>query len=103
MVKSSLNFLRYQESVVKSLVFLMRTRKSILPTPNKKTFKPQTMMIEVAVKLEECRLEKYFKKYCVICEKTGVKKKQTTFYCSLHDKSVCIIPCYDIHRQNLEI
>ena len=99
---SQKDFLFYQESIIKQLISPMRERKSILATKEKKfvtknnRLESTGMIIECGP--EDCTLRKNTLKECVIC-----CKRKSSYCCSLHNKPTCIIPCYDLHRKNVEL
>jgi len=99
--RTKINFINFQENIIRELLAPTRIAKTVLFTPQKKLQKVEPIIMEPIPGL--CKLVKQFKRYCYICEKTGTVRRQTTYYCSTHEKSVCVIPCYDIHIRNMHI
>jgi len=91
-------YLEFVKSVIKSLIEGLRKRKMILPTPDRKSALP--MMLEAS--LEDCKLVYSGQAPCVICA-LNKQKKRTNYMCKTHQKSVCILECYDFHRNNTHL
>ena len=92
------SFIKYQESIIRELIAPMRKKKSIQPTPVKKTVIKRSETLKASS--EDCQLGKRDKQYCSLCQSRKLNRKQTVYYCKTHEVSICIIPCYDIHRGN---
>jgi len=96
-------FISYQKSVIKSLVSGLRRRKKIEATPIKgKMKRSSTEFNFILPQDDECILEYTGLMDCIICKKKGLRKR-TTYSCKFHKKSVCVLPCYDIHRKNTDL
>jgi len=93
-------FLSFQRSVIKSLVEEIREKKNIPQTPAKRNIKrTSTESIITSPQNDECALEYATQADCIICKPKGTRKR-TIYSCKFHKKSLCVVPCYDIHRMN---
>ena len=99
--QQKISFLKYQQSVIKSLISGKREQRKILPTPQRLSLKSAPIILELSE--EDCKFGyKGGKNRCKICQAQN-QVKITSYECKTHNIAVCILNCYDIHRKNLHI
>ena len=91
-------YLEFLREIIRSLISKMRERKLQMETPARKR---NSEAMTLALDESDCRLVYATKRLCEICSSKGLDKK-TSYQCLKHNISVCVLNCYDIHRNNVD-
>jgi len=95
----SITFLKYHQSIIKSLISGIKEGKKIQSTPAK----PILQKKKVIPGIKDCQGGyEGGKKKCQICLSMGISKI-SSYICKTHKISVCVLYCYDYHRKNIEL
>jgi len=99
MTDTKKDYLEYLKDIIKSLVYKMRQRNLAIETP---VGKRKNESIEPTLDESDCKLGYGTKRKCQICLLKGQDKKMS-YQCFKHSLPVCVLHCYDVHRNNVDL